>query len=77
MDLNLGEVKLDELFKDVEKFIQPLVQRRHLSLSLEMPTNHHEIILYSNYHRLMQVISDVVNMRSSLPTRAGLKSLLR
>jgi hypothetical protein len=60
MHLELGAVKLDEVFKDVEKF-RTLAQAKNLSLSLEIPINHNEIILYSNSHRLQQVMSNLVD----------------
>lgn len=60
MHLELGEVKLDEVFKDVEKF-RVLAQRKNLSLSLEMPNNHNEIILYSNCAKLEKVISNLLD----------------
>jgi hypothetical protein len=60
MHIELGEVKLDEIFKDVEKF-RVLAQRKNLSLSLEMPNNHNEIILYSNCDKLGKVISNLLD----------------
>jgi len=39
MHLELGEVKLDEVLKEVEKF-RVLAQKKNLSLSLEIPNNH-------------------------------------
>lgn len=72
MDLNLGEVKLDKLFKDVENFAQPLVQRKHLSLSLQMPTNFDEIILYSNYQRLLEVMLNLVDNAIKFTDEGGI-----
>jgi signal transduction histidine kinase len=60
MHLELGAVKLDEVFKDVEEFMV-LAQRKNLSLSLEMQNNHNEIILYSNYEKLKRVISNLLD----------------
>ena len=56
MNLELAEFKLDEVFKDVENF-RALAQAKNLSLSLEMPTNPNEIILYSNCAKLQRVIA--------------------
>ncbi|MGB5961897.1 MAG: HAMP domain-containing sensor histidine kinase [Coleofasciculaceae cyanobacterium] len=61
MDLTLGEIKLDELFKDVENFARILVEKKNLSLSLKTPTNHHKIILYGDYKQLLRVISNLVD----------------
>jgi signal transduction histidine kinase len=60
MHIELGEVKLDEVFKDVEDF-RKLAQKKKLSLYLELPNNHNEIILYSNYAELKRVISNLVD----------------
>jgi hypothetical protein len=60
MHLELGAVKLDEVFKDVEKF-RTVAQEKNLSLSLEIPINPNEIILYSNSQRLQQVMSNLVD----------------
>ena len=60
MHLELGEVKLDEVLKEVEKF-RVLAQKKNLSLSLEIPNNHNEIILYSNSDKLKQVILNLVD----------------
>jgi len=60
MPLGLGEVKLDEVFKDIEEF-RILAQKKNLSLYLEMPNNHNEIILYSNSENLKKVISNLLN----------------
>ncbi len=60
MHLELGAVKLDEVFKDVEKF-RTLAQAKNLSLSLEIPINHNEIILYGNSQRVQQVMSNLVD----------------
>jgi hypothetical protein len=59
MHLELGEVKLNEVFKDVEKF-RVLAQRKNLSLYLEIPNNHNEIFLYSNSVELKRVISNLL-----------------
>ena len=59
MHLELAEVKLDEVFKDAENF-RTLAQAKRLSFSLELPTNHNEIILYSNYAKLQKVITDLL-----------------
>jgi hypothetical protein len=59
--LDLGPVKLDELFKDVEDLIRTMAQQRNLSFSMQMPTNSDEIILYANDQWLKQVMLYLVN----------------
>jgi signal transduction histidine kinase len=60
MPMELGEVKLDEVFKDVEDF-RTLAQKKNLNLYVEYPNNHNEIILYSNYAELKRVIANLVD----------------
>lgn len=60
MDLEFGPVKLVELFKDVADFTQPQSQQKNLSLNIEHPPTHDEVILYGNYQRLLQVMLNLV-----------------
>ncbi len=60
MELKFGQVRLDELFSDVEDFIRPLAQQKNLSFSSEMPPTHDQVILYGNYQRLLQVMLNLV-----------------
>jgi hypothetical protein len=60
MPIQLGEVKLDEVFKNVEDF-RAVAQKKNLSLYLEYPNNHNEIILYSNYAELKRVMANLVD----------------
>jgi hypothetical protein len=60
-ELELGPVKLDKLFKEVEDLTRPRAQERDLSFSLQMPTNSDEIILYANYEWLKQLMLYLVD----------------
>lgn len=60
MELEFGQVVVDELFRDVEDFVRPLVQQKNLSFSFEMPATHDGVVLYGNYQRLLQVMLNLV-----------------
>lgn len=60
MELELGPVRLKELFNDVENFTKTQAQQKCLSLRLLLPAAHDEIIVYGNYQRLLQVMINLV-----------------
>ncbi|MEH2285150.1 MAG: ATP-binding protein [Nostoc sp.] len=60
MELTYAPVKLDELFSDVEGFMRPQAEMRNLSFRMQMPATSDEIIVQSNYQRLLQVMLNLV-----------------
>ncbi|MHC5599192.1 MAG: ATP-binding protein [Nostoc sp.] len=60
MELAYAPVKLDELFSDVESFMRPQAEMRNLSFRMQMPPTSDEIIVQSNYQRLLQVMLNLV-----------------
>ncbi|MEH2462690.1 AAA-like domain-containing protein [Nostoc sp.] len=60
MELAYAPVKLNELFSDVESFMRPQVKMRNLSFRMQMPATSDEIIVQSNYQRLLQVMLNLV-----------------
>ncbi|WP_375514486.1 sensor histidine kinase [uncultured Nostoc sp.] len=60
MELAYAPVKLDELFNDVENFMRPQAEMRNLSFQMQMPPTSDEIIVQSNYQRLLQVMLNLV-----------------
>ncbi|MBG1257713.1 sensor histidine kinase [Nostoc commune] len=60
MELTYAPVKLDELFHDVENFMRPQAEMRNLSFQMQMPPTSDEIIVQSNYQRLLQVMLNLV-----------------
>lgn len=60
MDLELGPVRLHELFHDVEDFTRTQVEQKNLSLQIQRPATSDEIIVLANYQRLLQVMLNVV-----------------
>jgi len=60
MELVYAPVKLDELFSAVENFTRPQAEMRNLSFRMQMPAISDEIIVQSNYQRLLQVMLNLV-----------------
>ncbi|BDI15777.1 hypothetical protein ANSO36C_15790 [Nostoc cf. commune SO-36] len=60
MELTYAPVKLDELFNDVERYMRPQAEMRNLSFQMQMPATSDEIIVQSNYQRLLQVMLNLV-----------------
>ena len=60
MELTYAPVKLDELFSDVENFMRPPAEMKNLSFRMQMPATSDEIIVQSNYQRLLQVMLNLV-----------------
>ncbi|OYD90732.1 histidine kinase [Nostoc sp. 'Peltigera membranacea cyanobiont' 213] len=60
MELAYAPVKLDELFNDVESFMRPQAEMKNLSFLMQMPPTSDEIIVQSNYQRLLQVMLNLL-----------------
>ncbi len=60
MELELRPVKLDELFSDVENFMRLQAEQKNLSFGMQLPETNDEIIVYSDYLRLKQVMINLV-----------------
>lgn len=60
MELELGPIKLLELFQDVKDFIGKQADQKNLSFQLQVPATYDEVVLYGNYQRLLQVMLNLV-----------------
>ncbi|WP_448561631.1 sensor histidine kinase [Trichothermofontia sp.] len=60
MQLDLGPVKLEELFKDVENKTRLQAEQKNLHYEISLPATRDEIILLGNYQRLFQVMLNLV-----------------
>ncbi|MBW4650032.1 MAG: GAF domain-containing protein [Kastovskya adunca ATA6-11-RM4] len=60
MELDLSPVQLNELMHAVEKFTNNQAQEKKLSLNIELPPTHDNVILFGNYQRLLQVLLNLV-----------------
>jgi signal transduction histidine kinase len=60
MELELGPVRLHELFNDLEDFTRTQAEQKNLSLQIQLPATSDEIIVLANYQRLLQVMLNLV-----------------
>ncbi len=72
MELELGRVKLDELFSHVESFTKPQAEQKHLSFLIQKPDTADEIIVYGNYKRLLQVMLNLVSNALKFTDEGGI-----
>ncbi len=60
IDRDLDSVNLTELLSDVERFMQPSALHKNLKLTIQKIQTRDEIILYSNYRQLLEVMLNLV-----------------
>ncbi|MCL1463685.1 sensor histidine kinase [Argonema galeatum] len=60
MELELGQVDLDEVLSDVEDFTKTQAVQKKLSFRIQRPPTRDKIIIYGNYQRLLQVMLNLV-----------------
>jgi signal transduction histidine kinase len=60
MELELSQVRLNELFNDLEDFTRTQAEQKCLSLQIQLPPTADEIIVLGNYQRLLQVMLNLV-----------------
>lgn len=71
MELELGQVKLDELFNAVEDFTANQAEQKSLSLGIQMPDTADEIIVHGNYQRLLQVMLNLIGNALKFTNEGG------
>lgn len=72
MELELGRVKLDDLFSHVENFTKPQAEQKNLSFMIQKPDTADEIIVYGNYKRLLQVMLNLVSNALKFTDEGGI-----
>ncbi|SRR5579883_383469 len=72
MELELGSVKLNELFSDIDSFIRPQAESRNLSFNMHPPDTCDEIIVYGDYQRLKQVMLNLVGNAMKFTHEGGI-----
>lgn len=60
MQIDMSQVKLSELFADVENFTRPQAERKGLEFAIHQPLTRDEIVINGNYQRLLQVMLNLV-----------------
>ncbi|MEH2046879.1 AAA-like domain-containing protein [Nostoc sp.] len=72
MEMELGAIKLNELFSDVENFMRPHAEVRNLSFLMQMPDTYDEIIVRGDYQRLKQVMINLVGNAIKFTHQGGI-----
>ncbi|KJH70693.1 GAF domain-containing sensor histidine kinase [Aliterella atlantica] len=72
MELELGRVKLDDLFSHVENFTKPQAEQKNLSFMIQKPDTADEIVVYGNYKRLLQVMLNLVSNALKFTDEGGI-----
>ena len=72
MEIELGSVKLDELFSDVESFMGMQAEQKNLSFQIQMPETSDEVIVYGDYQRLKQVMLNLVGNAIKFTNEGGI-----
>lgn len=60
MQIDMSQIKLRELFADVENFTRPQAEQKGLRFEINLPSTRDEITVNGNYQRLLQVMLNLV-----------------
>ena len=72
MDLALEAVSIQELLLEVEKSMRPHIEREGLAFDIVLPPTLDEIKLYSDYHKLKQVLLNLVSNAKKFTHEGGI-----
>ena len=61
MELELTEIELEELLKDVENLIHTQAKQKSLNFQIKSPPTMTPVTLYGNYQRLLQVMLNLIS----------------
>lgn len=61
MQIEMTQVKLSELFGELENFTRPQAEQKGLTFAINLPPTRDEIIVNGNYQRLLQVMLNLVS----------------
>lgn len=60
MELELGEVELDELLHDVDKLVRTQAEQKNLQFQIQYPSTLTPVVVYGNYQRILQVMLNLI-----------------
>ncbi|WP_036486034.1 cell wall metabolism sensor histidine kinase WalK [Myxosarcina sp. GI1] len=60
MELELGEVELDELLHDVDKLVRTQAEQKKLQFQIKYPSTLTPVMIYGNYQRILQVMLNLI-----------------
>ena len=61
MELELNEIELNELFRDVDNLIHTQAKQKNLNFQIKAPATLTPVMLYGNYQRLLQVMLNLIS----------------
>ncbi|MFZ9738018.1 MAG: ATP-binding protein [Prochlorotrichaceae cyanobacterium] len=60
LELELHPINLREVFEDTKRKTLPQAQQKSLNLDVVLPVTEHDVIVYSDYQRLLQILLNLV-----------------
>lgn len=70
--LEFKTIPLSEILQNVDKLMRPLAESKNLTFKLKYPPTYEEVILYSNYQRLLQVMLNLLSNAIKFTHKGGI-----